>query len=125
MHLSHWLSFVGQQLSWGHGRPLNRRSSQRRQSSTPAMVERLERRQLLTTIDLAALTAAQGTTIFGADTGDLSGWSVSSAGDVNGDGFDDMLIGARNAAASGNAKSFAGDSYVVFGGAALNAVKSL
>ena len=60
MNLSHWLSSVGLQLSWGHGLTLNRRSSQRRQSSTPAMVERIEQRQLLTTIDLAALTAARG-----------------------------------------------------------------
>ncbi len=73
----------------------------------------------ITTIDLAALTAAQGTTIFGADAGDLSGLSVSSAGDVNGDGFDDLLIGAPTADASGNAKSDAGESYVIFGGATL------
>ncbi|MEI8383067.1 MAG: integrin alpha, partial [Planctomycetota bacterium] len=83
------------------------------------IVERLEPRQLLagTTIDLAALTAAQGTTIFGADAADNSGFSVSSAGDVNGDGFDDLLVGAIGADASGNAKSSAGDSYLIFGSA--------
>ncbi|WP_442512185.1 beta strand repeat-containing protein [Novipirellula sp. SH528] len=70
-------------------------------------------------IDLATLTAAQGSTIFGAEADDLSGISVSSAGDVNGDGFDDLLIGAHGADASGNAKSNAGDSYVVFGGSSL------
>ncbi|WP_419790121.1 integrin alpha, partial [Pseudomonas atacamensis] len=53
------------------------------------------------------------------DPSDRSGSSVSSAGDVNGDGFDDVLIGAFFAAASGNTKSRAGDSYVVFGGASL------
>ncbi|MFM9960722.1 MAG: beta strand repeat-containing protein, partial [Planctomycetaceae bacterium] len=42
--------------------------------------------------------------------------SVSSAGDVNGDGFDDLLIGAERADASGNAKNYAGESYVIFGG---------
>ena len=62
-------------------------------------------------IDLATLTAAQGFRIFGADAGDRSGFSVSSAGDVNGDGFDDLIVGARGGDASGNAKSDAGESY--------------
>ncbi len=70
---------------------------------------------MLTTIDLGALVAGQGTTIFGADASDQSGVSVSSAGNVNGDGFDDLLIGAYRADASGNGKSSAGDSYVIFG----------
>ncbi len=35
---------------------------------------------------------------------------------MNGDGFGDLLIGAYRADASGNTKSDAGDSYVVFGG---------
>ncbi|MCX7418014.1 MAG: integrin alpha [Planctomycetia bacterium] len=78
-----------------------------------------------TTIDLAALSAAQGTTIFGADELDESGRSVSSAGDVNGDGFDDLLIGAYLASASGNGKPAAGDSYVIFGGASLPATIDL
>ena len=66
-------------------------------------------------IDLATLTATQGFRIFGADAYDQSGFSVSSAGDVNGDGFDDLIIGARFGDASGNAKSDAGESYVIFG----------
>jgi len=87
--------------------------------------EKLEPRCLLTTIDLATLTAAQGTTIFGADAGDNSGYSVSSAGDVNGDGFDDLLIGAYLADASGNGKDRAGESYVIFGGDSLPATIDL
>ena len=70
---------------------------------------------MLTTIDLAALVAGDGTTIFGVESNDVSGYSVSSAGDVNGDGFEDLIIGAKLADASGNAKNEAGESYVVFG----------
>jgi hypothetical protein len=44
--------------------------------------------------------------------GDLSGWSVSGAGDVNGDGLDDLIIGAPGSDAAGEN---AGRSYVVFG----------
>ena len=83
------------------------------------MVEQMEERRVFATIDLAALTSGQGITIFGADAGDVSGVSVSTAGDVNGDGFDDILIGAQLAKASGNAKLFAGESYVIFGGTSL------
>jgi hypothetical protein len=67
-------------------------------------------------IDLATLTAAQGFRIFGVDAVDVLGWSVSSAGDVNGDGFDDLMLGAPEADAAGNAKHNAGESYVIFGG---------
>ncbi|MCV6586058.1 MAG: hypothetical protein OIF47_11035 [Marinibacterium sp.] len=38
---------------------------------------------------------------------------VSSAGDMNGDGIDDILIGAKEA--NPNGKSGAGETYVVFG----------
>ena len=82
------------------------------------LVERLEDRKLLATIDLANLGTG-GTTIFGADAGDYSGFSVSGAGDVNGDGYDDMLIGAIHAAAASNAKFLAGESYLIFGGPSL------
>ncbi|MEO0843271.1 MAG: integrin alpha [Cyanobacteria bacterium J06643_5] len=44
---------------------------------------------------------------------DFSGTSVSSAGDVNGDGIDDLLLGAAGADPDGI--NNAGESYVVFG----------
>ncbi|WP_051410422.1 integrin alpha [Mesorhizobium sp. LNHC221B00] len=65
-------------------------------------------------IDLTILTAAQGFIIQGDTTGDVAGWSVSSAGDVNGDGFDDLIVGARD---GDNGGTSAGEAYVVFGGA--------
>ncbi len=48
----------------------------------------------------------------GAAAGDLSGQSASDAGDVNGDGFSDLVIGAPGADRSG---AQSGASYVVFG----------
>jgi hypothetical protein len=55
--------------------------------------------------------------IHGESPGDESGWSVSNAGDVNGDGLDDLLIGAVGA----NTRS--GNVYVVFGKSDLKDVQ--
>ncbi|MFG0248555.1 MAG: PKD domain-containing protein, partial [Phycisphaeraceae bacterium JB051] len=49
----------------------------------------------------------------GIASGDRSGSSVSGAGDVNGDGFDDLIIGAY--AANGGGDSYDGETYLVYG----------
>ena len=64
-------------------------------------------------LDLGTLNGSDGFRLDGVAGGDLTGYSVASAGDVNGDGYADMLIGAIYAAPGGHAN--AGSSYVVFG----------
>jgi len=63
--------------------------------------------------NLSTLNGSNGFALNGIAAGDRSGYSVSSAGDVNGDGFDDLIIGANRA--SPNGIRVAGQSYVVFG----------
>ena len=56
-------------------------------SSAPAV-------DLAASFDLSSLNGSNGFVLNGIDEDDFSGGSVSSAGDVNGDGFDDLIIGA-------------------------------
>ncbi|HET6161309.1 MAG TPA: Ig-like domain-containing protein [Dongiaceae bacterium] len=63
-------------------------------------------------LDLASLDGATGFRLDGVAPGDESGGSVSSAGDVNHDGFDDLIIGADGADPGGTES---GAAYVVFG----------
>jgi hypothetical protein len=66
------------------------------------------------TINLSAITAGTGGFVInGESRHDYSGFSVSSAGDVNGDGLDDLIVSAW--AADLSDKTRAGKSYVVFG----------
>ena len=68
--------------------------------------------QFLPVIQLSSLNGTNGFTINGVAAGDNSGTSVASAGDINGDGFADLIIGAPSADPNG---SLSGASYVVFG----------
>jgi Ca2+-binding RTX toxin-like protein len=63
-------------------------------------------------IDLSSLDGTTGFKLSGEAAGDKSGLSVASAGDVNGDGFADVIVGAFGVATLGN---YTGASYVVFG----------
>jgi hypothetical protein len=63
-------------------------------------------------IDLASLGVTEGFRIQGDTTGDYAGFSVSSAGDVNGDGFDDLMVGAPF---GDDAGLDAGEAYIIFG----------
>ena len=65
-----------------------------------------------TNIDLTTLSATDGFIIQGDAAGDTAGWSVSSAGDVNDDGIDDLIVGALR---SNNGGQYAGEAYVIFG----------
>ena len=65
-------------------------------------------------IDLTTLGADQGFIIQGDEQDDAAGWSVSGAGDVNGDGFDDLIVGSQD-----GGFTFGGKAYVVFGSGAL------
>src|SRR5262249_9540583 len=63
-------------------------------------------------IDLSSLTGPDGFQLNGVAANDRTGVSVASAGDINGDGLSDLIVGAPYADSHG---SHAGASYVVFG----------
>lgn len=62
----------------------------------------------------SGLSTAPMVVIAGPDDGGYSGWSVASAGDVNGDGYGDLIVGAVRANPGGH--MHAGAASVFFGG---------
>ena len=64
------------------------------------------------TIELSSLNGSNGFKLTGVEIFNSTGFSVASAGDVNGDGFSDVIVGAPEASHGVN---LAGASYVVFG----------
>ena len=73
---------------------------------------------------LSAIEAGQGGFVInGHSAGDFSGFCVSSAGDVNGDGLGDLIVGAPGRTVTqGNEVIYEGKSYVVFGTTAGTAI---
>jgi hypothetical protein len=70
-------------------------------------------------LQLSALDGNNGFRIDGVAGSDFAGRSVASAGDVNGDGFGDLIVGADGADPNGG---YSGSSYVIFGSAPGEAV---
>jgi len=117
MLMTSWLRLLAKRLSFvrhfGGRRPKRRQ----RPAGLRGMsnLEVLEHRVLLSAphpVDLSTLDGTNGFRIKGIS--GYSGTSVSSAGDFNGDGMDDLIIGAPGAG-SMNRWSSGGESYVVFG----------
>ncbi|MEO1278852.1 MAG: VCBS repeat-containing protein [Planctomycetota bacterium] len=64
-------------------------------------------------VQLGTLESDSGFRIRGSGINDRFGWALSSAGDVNGDGVRDILVGAPFAEESGGAST--GQAYVIYG----------
>jgi Ca2+-binding RTX toxin-like protein len=74
-------------------------------------------------VDLSSLDGTRGFRLDGEAAYNWLGYSVSAAGDVNGDGFDDLIVGAKEASPAG--KTAAGSAYVIFGGNFTGSVSHL
>ena len=61
---------------------------------------------------------SKGFRVLGGANGDNLGRSVSIVGDINGDGYSDIIIGALNADPGG--RSLAGEAYIIYGNTTLS-----
>ncbi|MCE3289899.1 MAG: repeat protein, partial [Caulobacter sp.] len=73
-------------------------------------------------IQLSAIDGSNGFRLTGVESGKVSGFSASGGGDINGDGYDDLIIGSPNAFAP---EFRMGATYVVYGKASFTAALSL
>lgn len=78
--------------------------------------------------EVSKLNANNGFLLLGTDKEHLSERSISNAGDINGDGIDDIVIGEpinKIASALYKFNEFAGESYVIFGNPKIGGLGSL
>ena len=68
-----------------------------------------------TRLDLGAMDEATGFVFSGEDAEDSAGYSVRGIGDLNGDGVDDLAIGAPGKGPTGSPNLHPGEVYVIFG----------
>ena len=77
----------------------------------------------ITNINLSNVGSTANTTgirLTGVDTYDGLGASVSGAGDVNGDGYDDLIVGARSADPNGDGSGSGSASSRILEGSSVN-----
>jgi len=75
------------------------------------------------TFDMGGGVQSPNVTIFGKATTDLLGNGIAGAGDVNGDGIDDIIVGAPNNNDGGTNNE--GAAYIFFGASDLSGTKAL
>lgn len=97
------------------------RAGSTRAGAGEVYVIRGERRRWTTLTDVVSAAA---TVIYGEEGGDSLG-SGLTCGDVDGDGFDDIVAAATDSDGPGNARSGGGQVHVVFGAAELSSIIDL
>ena len=68
--------------------------------------------------ELSAIDGSNGFVVYGENAYDAFGRSVTKAGDINGDGIDDVIFGASGSYDVSNVVNTTGSAYVLFGSAA-------